>query len=172
LINRQSSEGAAAQQSAAPRREGLSTGGGWRIPLIVLTASLLLAGCAAGPGGKPQSPADQVAQRAKARWAALLDGKAETAYQYYSPGYRSAVSLDAFTQRLSVQKVHWKAAKFDHVECETDLCHPVFKVSYSYRMPVRGVGVVESTRAVTEDWVKTDSGWFFVPPDMGRRGLR
>jgi len=139
---------------------------------MALAATLLLGGCAAGPGSKSQTPADQVAQRAKARWDALLEGNAEAAYQYYSPGYRSAESLDAFTKRLSVQKVHWTAAKFDHVECETDLCHPVFKVSYTYRMPLRGVGEVNATRSVTEDWVRTDSGWFFVPPDMGRRGLR
>lgn len=131
------------------------------------SAAILLAGCAAAP---PKTPEKAVAERAQARWEALLAKDYDSAYTYYSPGYRSAMSLAGFRQRRATQRVRWTQAEFKGVECEQQVCHSRFQVTYKYRMPVRGVGEVQSSRLVTENWVLADGGWYYVPPQGG--GLR
>lgn len=135
--------------------------------LLVFSALLALAGCAATG---PESPAEAVAERAQARWEALLAKDYKKAYTYYSPGYRSAEPLAAFQRRLSIQRVRWTKAEYQGVECQGQVCHPSFRVTYKYRAPVQGVGTITSARKITEDWVLTDGRWYYVPPQG--EGLR
>lgn len=130
----------------------------WLIVVLVLPG---LAGCAAVA---PKSPEEAVAERAKARWEHILAGDVESAWELYSPGYRSAVSARALAAKIANQRVRWTDAKFLGVACEPDICHPRFDVTYKYRVPVRAVGVVTNTRAITEDWIRVDGKWFYVPP--------
>lgn len=139
----------------------------WAAALLVSAALLGLGGCATTG---PESPEEAVAERAKARWEALLAKDYKKAYTYYSPGYRSAEPLNAFLRRLSIQRVRWTEAEYQGVECQGQVCHPSFRVTYDYRAPVQGVGTITSTRKIAEDWVLADSRWYYVPPQGG--GLR
>lgn len=132
------------------------------MPVAALAAVLLLAGCALNT---PRSPEDAVTERAKARWEAILADDVEAAYSLYSPGYRSAVSQRQLAQKLAAQRVRWQEAEFQEIACEEDICHPEFKITYEYRMPVRGVGVMSSSRTISEDWIRDDGKWYYVPPE-------
>lgn len=131
------------------------------LPMAVLAAAVL-AGCALNT---PKTPEAAVTERAKARWEALLADDVDAAYKLYSPGFRSGVSRDDLARKLSGQRVRWQEAEFQGIDCEEDICHPEFRVTYEYRMPVRGVGVVTNSRPITEDWIRQDGRWYYVPPD-------
>ena len=57
--------------------------------LACMMAGVFLTACATAPG----NTGDSIAERAQDRWDALLAGDFETAYAFYSPGYRSTTSV-------------------------------------------------------------------------------
>lgn len=124
---------------------------------------MLLAGCAAV---EPRAPEDIVAERAQARWDALLAKDVETAYQYYSPGFRSGVSEKSLRSRLFGPRVEWKEVELREVTCSGDLCHPVFVVTYDFRSPTPRVGTIESATRLEEDWIRVDGDWFYAPAEQ------
>ncbi len=132
--------------------------------LLAAGAILLLAGCATAP---PKTPEQAVAERAQARWDALVERDFGTAYTYYSPGFRSAMTLDEYRGQLSQQRVRWTGAEFLGVECQAQVCEAEFRVAYDYRMPVQGVGTVSSRRPLTESWIRADGKWYYVPAEPG-----
>lgn len=134
-------------------------------PMVALAAAaLLLAGCAATT---PKTPEQAVAERAQARWDALLARDYETAYTYFSPGFRSSVDLDAYRTQRSRQRVRWTEADLLGVECDGQVCQAEVRVAYEYRMPVQGVGTVTSRRPLSENWIRADGKWYYVPAESG-----
>lgn len=137
------------------------------VPAILLAA--LLAGCAAV---EPRPPEDVVAERAQARWAALLDGDIEEAHQYYAPGYRDGVSVDSIRARMKGSRLNWREVELEEIECSESLCRPVFMVRYDYRSPLPRVGTVNSAARLEERWIREGGNWYYVPTDVESEGLR
>lgn len=131
--------------------------------------AVLLAGCAAV---EPRSPEDIVAERAQARWDALMAGKVSEARPYYAEGFRSGVSADAMRSRMAGSRVKWTGVELREISCTETLCRPVFMVRYEYRSPLPRVGTVNSAARLEERWIRDKGEWYYVPTDVESEGLR
>lgn len=128
---------------------------------IVAFIVLIMAGCASS-GGK--SVSKRPLDRAVERWGHLIERKGELAYDYLSPGARSQINRDTYASDIAVRPVRWTAVAPESENCSSeDVCEVKVTISFKVRMPVQGVGDVESKQLVTEKWLRTDGQWYFVP---------
>jgi hypothetical protein len=112
----------------------------------------MLVGCAS-PGGAPVAPAPTtpearqavVAERANARWAALIKDDVEAAYGYLSPASRKVTSLDKF--KSSLRRGAFRAAEIKTVVCDVEVCKVGLMLTYDHRM-MKGI-----TTPLSEAWV-------------------
>ncbi len=127
-----------------------------KISIVIVSGVLVLTACQR----QPQTLED----RAQARWDALLNDNIEVAYGYFSPGYRSSVTLEDYRARQARRRVGWVGADYAGHECNDDsACTVTINVEYQVTAPMRGIDQWESTRQVQEQWVKTDEKWWFIP---------
>jgi hypothetical protein len=129
------------------------------VTVLVLLAVMLLSACAATPA----STEDVIKERAQARWDALLTGDFATAYSYYSPGYRSTITVVDFEIGIRMRRVQYRSAEYQGHSCEENVCTVRFKVGYQVAKPVPGMSDWESESMVSEQWIKSDSEWWFLP---------
>ena len=128
------------------------------VPLVLAVLILLaLAGCAMAP------KTDPVVERAQARWDALVAGDLETAYTFYSPGYRSSTSLIDFGVEMRTRQVRWTAAAYRDHSCEGDRCEVRFDVGFRVPRPVPGLNVYDGTDVVEDTWIRSDGQWWYLP---------
>ena len=127
---------------------------------LVLLAVLLLTACATT---STASPEDIIKERAQARWDALLEGDFATAYSYLSPGYRSAITVVDYEIGVRMQKVQYRLAEYQGHSCEKNVCTVRFKVGYRVVKPVPGLDNWESDSMVSEQWIKSNGEWWFLP---------
>jgi len=132
---------------------------------LLVSCLLLLSACAGTAVQKEaQKSDDEIAvERAKARWAALLDKDMETAYGYYSPGYRSTTSVVDFMFNQRSRRVKWESAEYQSHSCTESACEIVFKTGFRIDKAVPGMDVYRGFDTVEETWVKTNGEWWFVP---------
>ena len=128
------------------------------IAVAVALAALLLSACAAQ---QPARPA--VVERAEARWNAVISNELETAYEYYSPGYRSANSLIDFGVSMRVRRVQWTTFEYLDHSCEADRCTVRFNVGFRVQNPVPGLSVFDGKQIVNDTWVRTQGQWWYLP---------
>jgi hypothetical protein len=129
-------------------------------PMVAaLALGMLLTACA-GTGTTKKNP---VEERAQQRWDALLAGDFDTAYTYYSPGYRSANSRVDFEISQRSRKVAILAALVESSECESEACTVTAQVQYRVGAPAPGVSKWESSSKLQERWVRTQGQWWYVP---------
>ena len=123
--------------------------------LLVLLASAL-SGC-----GEPKAPEQIVAERAQARWDALLAGDFETAYSFASPAYRSIVDAIGFQRRLGGQ-VSWQGATVREVTCREEVCEAMVRLKFSSLLPPR---MTDLETDDIERWIlEDDDWWIFLKP--------
>ena len=96
-----------------------------------------------------------VAERAKARWQALIKRDYERAYTYLSPASREATTLAKFQTRIA--NMEYRAVNVDKVECVAEVCNVKLTLTYDYP-PAKARGVVTP---LDESWI-IDQGqaWF------------
>ena len=91
----------------------------WKQPVVLVVAVALVAGCAAMGGLSKDSPAaakeSAVAERAKARWQAMIKRNYEEAYGYFSATSKNATTLAGFQAKVS--PIQYRAVNIDKVEC-------------------------------------------------------
>ena len=100
-------------------------------------------------------PQKMVAQRAAARWEALMQKDFAKAYSYLSPGTRDVMSLDLY--RAKIRGGIWKKANVDTVSCEQDQCKVLMAIEYSYR------DIKSLETRLDENWLRQDGEWWYVP---------
>jgi hypothetical protein len=128
-----------------------------------IAASLVfavLAGCATAP----PSTDEIIAERAQARWDALLSRDYAAAYAYYSPGYRSTTSVTDLEIKLRLQRVRWTNAKYRDHSCDGDACTVRVDLTYQVSAPVPGVDSWKGFDLIEETWVRTGGEWWYIPP--------
>ena len=130
--------------------------------LALMTAGVFLSACA-GKAPLPDSPGDLVVERAQDRWEALLAGDFETAYAFYSPGYRSTTSMVDLAFEIRSRRVRWTTAEYREHSCLKASCTVKFDVGFRVIKPVPGLDKWESSDLLTENWVKTDGQWWYLP---------
>lgn len=126
--------------------------------IITLLLVLLLGACASTGVSK-----NDIEDRAQARWDAILSNDLDTAYGYYSPGYRTATSRVDFEIAMRLRKIKWVSAEVLESSCEADLCTLTTLVGYEITKPLPGVPEWKSKQEVTERWVRTEGQWWYVP---------
>lgn len=132
--------------------------------LFGFTAALLLAAmvtaCATTSPGKID-----IKDRAQARWDAVLTGDLDTAYSFYSPGYRSSTSRVDFEISLRMRRVRWISAEVQESSCVADVCTVSTLLGYQVARPVPSVTVWKNKKLVDETWVRTEGKWWFLPSE-------
>jgi len=142
------------------RPEPLATTHGLLLALLGVLMCSLLSACATSGS---RTAEEKIENRAQARWDALLAGDVETAYGYFSPGYRSSVSLIDYGVELRMRRVHWKSATYKEHSCENKVCDVKFMVGYKIVRALPGVPTFESQSVVDERWIQTDGKWWYLP---------
>lgn len=127
----------------------------------MLLAAILLAACAGTGGGSGST----VAKRAMERWEAVLAADFDTAYNYYSPGFRSSQSRGDFELSQRLRKVQFSNAEFQSEECTENVCLLNFKVSYTIASPVPGIDTWKGNQSLDEKWIRTGGQWWYFPED-------
>jgi hypothetical protein len=135
-------------------------------PAVLLC--LLLAACAS-PGTRGTSSALQsatAAERAKARWTAIVEGRLDAAYEFLTPGARSTQSREEYVEQQAVKPVHYKSVTATAESCEADSCIVTADLEYEVRIPLAGVGAQTIAASVDERWIRLDGTWYFLPDDL------
>jgi len=128
-----------------------------RLLFLALAVQLLAACAATQPAEHP------VVERSEARWNALIAGDLETAYSFYSPGYRSATSLIDFGVEMRTKRVRWTSVEYLRHECEADRCTVHFKLGFQVRGALPGVAVFDSFDYIEDTWIRTRGKWWYLP---------
>jgi hypothetical protein len=134
--------------------------GGWRMRanalawIAGLAVLVGVAGCSSLAGGlskdtPPEVKQAAVKERVNARWAALVKGDLEGAYEFLSPASRATVSLTAFKARKGL--LVWKAARIESITCEAEACRVDLTATYDY--PAQGRMMQGIQTALSETWV-------------------
>ena len=122
-----------------------------------LTAGLN--GCASlSVDSAPERKQQLVAERAQARWDALLKGDLDVAYQFLSAGSKAATTLPAY--KAKIKPGMWRAAKVDKIDCEREICKVVMLITYDAK-PARGIPVKGIQTPLDENWIiENGSAWY------------
>lgn len=98
---------------------------------------MAMAGCATSPMNEPvaapKTPEAQqalVAQRASARWDAMVKDDLDAAYAFMSPGSRQVTTLEKF--KANTRRGAFREAKVETVTCEESACRVQLKVTYDH----------------------------------------
>lgn len=134
----------------------------------------LLAACAAGGGTRTAAPAltDEQAlmQRPVERWNHLIAKTPDQAWEYLSPGYRSANDRSTYMATMLNRPVTWLGATYQDRECEDEgaSCKVMIKVDFEVNSPLIGVGKLKSHHSLIERWIKVGGIWYHVPEAAAR----
>lgn len=121
--------------------------------------AVLLTACAAAPASQPQS----LAERAQARWDALLAQDFEKAYQFLTPGTRSSISMIDYTVAFRLRRVQYNSARYLDEECLDNACTVRMNMGYTLHNALRGVPEFKGKSTIKEKWVRVDGNWWFLP---------
>jgi hypothetical protein len=124
-----------------------------------VAVAALAAGCATMGGLSKDSPAaakeSVVAERAKARWQALIKRNYQEAYGFFSPASKETTSLTAYQAKIAA--INYRSVNIDKVECAAEVCTVKLTLTYDYP-PAKAKDVVTP---LDENWI-IDKGqaWF------------
>lgn len=131
--------------------------------LFLLTAALLIAGCASGPRMTDEQRASLLA-RAEARWRALERRDFDAAWAFTSPAYRKVIPKALYRHKFSYM-VEWELTAVELVTYDAEaavasvaarvMSEPVKHTSAASA----AIGAVP-TRFV-EQWIYADGEWWF-----------
>ena len=120
---------------------------------------LIINGCASIV---QHSPEEIVRQRVNERWAALIDGRLETAYSYETPEYRELYPFVEYSKKIRGVG-SWQKVELENIECLNEKC--IVSIHIYVKMNVgRGFGVVESDARAKESWIQhsTTGEWYHI----------
>lgn len=107
---------------------------------------------------QPKTPEELVAQRAEARWAALVAGEFERAWTYTQPGYKAVVAQKNYAKNFGAAAT-WRGAQIHEVNCEPERCKVRIRLTTQLNMP--RFSKQEMVGYLTETWVREDGQWWF-----------
>lgn len=126
----------------------------------VLFALALLAGCSTVPA----KPEEAVAQRAQARYDALIAKDYKKAYAYFTPAFREANVYESWI-RSRPPRADFLSARVLKVECHSaDACAVDMETSYESPRGVRAAPKGSIERVTPERWVRVDGQWWLFQP--------
>jgi len=132
--------------------------------LVLLLVAACLGACAAG--GAQTRQAQTPSERATERWQAIIAGNHALAYDYLTPGMRSAKTREAYVAEAAIKPVRYLAAKPFGESCETDACMVNLELEYEVAIPLAGVGKQRLPAYLDERWIRLDGRWYFLPDEI------
>jgi len=120
-----------------------------------IAITLLLVGCSQRP------PEEVVEERSQARWDALVARDVDTAYTFYSPGFRAQTQASSFAALMLTRPIRWDNAEVTSVECQEDLCTVVVSLAYTAVGAPGVLAGMQNERPITETWLKIDGDWWY-----------
>jgi hypothetical protein len=147
-------ESKGATQGKTGAQRSLAAGLKRALGLAAALAGLAVAACATiTVDSAPELKQKVVAERAEARWQALIKGDVAGAYAFLSPASKKATPQQAYVS--SIKPGLWRKAKVDKVNCEAEVCTVQLAITYDARM-MKGI-----TTPIWESWVIEDgSAWY------------
>ncbi|PLY14735.1 MAG: hypothetical protein C0631_09425 [Sedimenticola sp.] len=134
--------------------------------MLSVAAAALLQGCVSGSGNVQSVSAEElVKQRAEERWALVIDGRLESAYEYLTPAYRKAIPYNHYRKKIKGVGV-WEKATVDTLVCEEEICNVTLKIwtvthHALLKKPIRAESFLK------EIWVKrADYDTWYLQPDI------
>lgn len=101
-------------------------------------------------------------KRVAARWEALIRRDFAAAYEFNSPAYRKAFSLNDFKMKFGDGKVAWKRVDVVAAELKGDDTATVdIKIHITYANP-HSQKPVDMATSYQESWVYTDDQWWYL----------
>lgn len=129
--------------------------------IITLVALLIFfVGCASF-GSAEKKGDNYISNRAVQRWNALIAKDYKVAYEYQSPGYRKAKSLDFYSRQfgswvkwtgVSVQKVHRISDEVAEVDIQLE-----FEIFQKWSESLQ-----KRTSNFSEKWIYAEGDWWIV----------
>lgn len=151
-------------------------------PFLIFLLAGALAACAtpgtpggrtaakAGPGGIPLGASPE--ERAVAKWTLLINRDFDGAWEFLTPGARSATGREDYIASMMGRPVNWLGVRFIEKRCETeDSCLVSLEVPFQVGLS-RGAGMVTAPSFISERWLRLDGAWFYAPAELADGGLR
>jgi hypothetical protein len=130
--------------------------------LVVAAMVVLLSACAANPEVEAQKDEEIVAKRAEERWALLVDGRVESAYDYLSTGYKQVTPYPHYMKTVKGVGL-WKSAEVQAVNCKEDVCKADIMIYMEIHHPMMR-SPARTQSVVVEQWLRDKDGvWGFLP---------
>ncbi|MBS0571400.1 MAG: hypothetical protein JSS28_12375 [Proteobacteria bacterium] len=128
---------------------------------MLAAAALAVAGCA-GMVRKDED-ASVIREKAVQRWDYLIAKKADKAYDFLSPGYRTTITRENYAAGMNNRPVTWEAVQFADQNCDADLCTVHLKLKYKVLVNLHGIRNIQGDSPLTERWIKESGRWYFLP---------
>lgn len=101
-------------------------------------------------------------QRVTAKWDALIHRNFAAAYEFASPAYREAFSLDAFKRNFGSGRVSWQRIEVVSVDFkDNDSATVGITIHIVYHDP-QSQQPLDMATNVQESWVRSDGQWWYV----------
>ena len=94
-----------------------------------------------------------VADRAQARWQALIKGDVDAAYNFLSPGSKTVTPLAVY--KTKIKPGLWKTARVGSVACDAEVCKAAVTITYD-------AGRLKDIQTeLSEDWIiEGGNAWY------------
>ena len=125
---------------------------------VMLLAFCMVTGCTMLEERKPE---DAVRERGMERWAALIEGKLETAYTFETPEYRELYTVLDFRKTVPGVGV-WTKAVIENVECNVEKCSVSARIYVNMKIGL-AFEKIETNGLTKENWIQGTNGqWYHV----------
>jgi hypothetical protein len=123
-------------------------------------SALLLAGILVACGGSAE-PQQTLEERVLARWQHLIDRDFESAWAYYTPGFRQTTPVEVFVGDMQRRRFRWHEAEIKGVECDGEaVCQVEVRVVFQAVGAPSGMGNVRLPHEATERWLLLEGEWW------------
>ena len=126
----------------------------------ILLALCVVVGCSSLTTERRQE--DVVKQRGIDRWAALIEGKMETAYTFETPEYRELYTFSDFRKKTPKGAGAWQKATVENVACDVEKCSVEMRIYVNMKFGL-AFKTIETNGLIKENWVRSTNGqWYHV----------
>jgi hypothetical protein len=123
-----------------------------------------------GQGGIPLDASPE--ERAVAKWTLLINRNFAEAWEFQTPGARSAMQRDDYVATMQGRPVNWLGVRFIEKRCDTDdSCLVSLEIPFQVGLG-RGVGTVTAPSFIAERWLRLDGVWYYAPAELTQGDLR
>jgi len=126
--------------------------------IFAVSTLMLLASC-----NEARPPEEIVAERAQARWDALIARDYREAWKFLTPGYRETLEDFDYAAEMARRPIQWTSAEVFRVECDEDLprCSVQTRIEYTVPAAMPGVGSLSSRSGSVEIWLQIEGQWWY-----------